>query len=132
MVTPPRQDFSRESLVEWARNAAPDLRIGKALIDGKRACFARFTYAGAAVELEALGDDPDVQIARDVVEALRSLMHLPPLFDADKTAALEQEIVAAHLAGESALCDTLTRQLLLGRQPRALQAKTSFSKREIW
>lgn len=124
--------YSRAALLDWLRNVAPDLRIGKAILDGKRVCFARFTCQDIEHELEALGDDPDEEIVRAAVAAARETMGLPPLFTPDRTVQLEQDIVRASLAGDEAGCEALTRQLFAGRQPRALQATTTFSKRDIW
>lgn len=129
MVVP---QYSRSALLDWLQNVAPDLRIGKALVEGKRVCFAKFTHAGVEHEVSAESEGPDEEIVRIAVETLRAAMNLPPLFTSDRSVELEQRIVLASLAGDDTACASLTRELVMGRQPRALQAQTRFAKRETW
>jgi len=124
--------FTRASLLDWLRSVAPDLRIGKAVIDGERVCFAKFTVNGVEHELSAPGDDDDDAIVRVAVDAARESMGMPPLIGTPRLVQLEQDIVRASLDGDDSARDALVRQLFAARSPRRIQAKTSFSKRYVW
>ncbi len=126
---------SRTELLEWVRHNAPDLRIGKALTEeGKRVCFARFTWSGSTYELEATGPEPDDEIALAAANALRGAMRLAPVGTDGRRRALERDIVAASFAGDTAHADALAHELVLDRAgtPQALSATTTFSKRVTW
>lgn len=121
---------TRPALQAFLSEHVPDLRISIARIDGVRTYVATFTYDDAEREISAPGED-DLPVLRAVVDKLRERLGMPPL-DAPDQKGLEQRIVAAHLAGDALACEQLTRELVMGRQPDALRARTVFSKREIW
>ena len=130
MVTP-APTYSRSALLAWLRDVAPDLRIGKAIVDGRRVCVARFTCNGHEFELDASGDDPDEEIVRLAVDAARASLGLPPLGEQPKDLRLEQDIVRASLAGDEATREQLIRHLFAHRRPRALYGTTRFHTRDI-
>lgn len=122
----------REPLLAWVREHAPDLRILRALDDGVRCLGARFTYAGEVHELEARGDNADEDIALKCAGRLRELMMLPPLeSDRGTRVDLEQQIVAAHLAGRTEEAEAITRQMLFAEPRRARPATLLGTKTQI-
>lgn len=107
--------FSRSALLHWLRNVAPDLRIGKALQNGRRVCFARFTCMDEEHEVLAEGDDPDDEIVRLAVDAARKTLGMTPIDAGPRDLRIEQAIVRASLEGDDARRDSLTRQLFASR-----------------
>lgn len=114
---------SRDALIAWARHNCPDLRLGYAIVDGQRRCFAAWTFGGLEYEREA---DDEETLAREIVTALARLMRLPVQLDRDETTALEREIVDAARSGNAAVAEQLGRELVLrneGLVPQVVRAR---------
>jgi hypothetical protein len=128
---------SRAALLEWLRENAPDLRIGRMLIGEHRSCHARFTFAGEVFELEAKQPDhadPDDEVVRLAADAMRKAMNLPPASGRQPArSGIEQQIVAAELSGDAAEVAFLTRELMTGRRRETfgLRIQPSWGKRTI-
>jgi hypothetical protein len=127
-------EYARAELLAWVRSNAPDLRIGKAMVDGARMCFCRFTVAGQIVELEASGDDPDEQIVKDAAEAMAAALGIDPILTQPRSRVLERQVMAAVAAGQTEQADALTRELTMtnAQAPRALNGRIRMSTREVW
>ena len=105
-------------MLDWVRANAPDLRLGKRLEGEHRICYARFTFEGLVFELRAGGPDvadPDDEIVRLCETALRKAMKLKPPPGRAQGPGLEQQIVAAELAGDPGEVAALTQELMTGR-----------------
>ena len=116
--------YSGAALLGWARQIAPDLRVAWEVVSGSRTCVATFTHA--SIEHRITGSDAEA-VAPLVAERVRTLMGLPPLDAPDRRTSLEGRIVAAHLAGDDAERDRLTRELVTAPST-ALGRETSFGK----
>lgn len=101
---------SRDALIAWARHNCPDLRLGYAIVDGQRRCFAAWTFGCLEYEREA-GDEE--VLAREIVTAIARLLGLPVQLDRDETRKLEFEIADAARAGNAAAADQLGRELVM-------------------
>lgn len=123
MVTRPIQTpmygASREAMLSWIRNHAPDLRIARFVKpDGQRACAARFTYRGEVFEYESVKTPPEDEIVRACFEALRHTMGLPNPSDVARRRDLEKQIVEAARTGSAQTVDSLTRELVKQNEAR--------------
>ena len=121
---------SREAMLDWVRNQAPDLRIGHFVEDGAIVTALRLTVDGEEVEYYGPGDAPILEC----VNELRARHRLPPLGEPSKRDELERDIVAATLAGNTASAEAMTRQLVAHNSlsPRNLNARTRISTRTTW
>jgi hypothetical protein len=117
--------YSTPALLEWSRQAAPDLHISHDVVSGARVVVATFTVEGEPHTLAATDRDA---IAVLVAESLRTASGFPPLGAPDRQTELEQRIVMASLGGDVASCESLTRQLVMGRSAVPLGRATSFGK----
>lgn len=135
MVTVPYH-YSVDTLREWVRANAPDLRLGKLLVQGKRVCFARFSYDDEVYELSTNPDDanPDERIVRQCVDVLRRAMGLPTERGQFESLRLEQDIMRAAAAGRAEMADSLGRELVMrnAQDPEGLNGRTQFHKRQAW
>jgi len=117
---------SRESLLAFVRAHAPDIRIRKArLEDGRRACWARFTFRGEQLDVEAVeveGLDPDDAIVRRCAYLLYRRLGIRTWIEAQRGDALEQEIVNARARGNGELADRLGLELVLFNEGRTRPA----------
>lgn len=108
---------ARSVLLDFVRSHAPDLRIRKAVLEGgRRACGARFTFRGEVVEVEAIATDtldPDDAIVRRAAWIIYHRLGIPTHLENAKAVRLEQEIMAARLAGDATLADQLGLELVL-------------------
>jgi hypothetical protein len=123
---------SPDVLREWVIFNAPDLRIRKVrLEDGRRACGARFTFAGEPIEVEAV-ESPEVESPDDeVVRRAAWVIHARlgtrlPLADAERE-SLERAIVDAAREGNADAADALGRAMAQrNERPRAAFVRTRF------
>lgn len=131
----PRPDYSKATLLAWARAHAPDLRVAYKRTEGKVDSAARFTYGDEELELSEEDDPTGDKIGRAVVEAIRSRMNLPPLFVGQgRRFELERQIVLARVAGRHDEADQLTREMVFAhRSPNArpLRAASRFGARKV-
>jgi hypothetical protein len=90
------------------RSWLPDLRIGHALVDGRRRSFASFRWDGERVELEADGAD-DLAIVLEVANGLREQLGLAPVGSPARRDEDERAIMAAAARGNDAEVLALTQ-----------------------
>lgn len=109
---------SRDQLLLWCREHAPDLRIGYARAeDGTRKAFARFTWhprGRANAQVEELQAADELSIARVVFIRIRELLGAPVSQGTRLLglATLEQEILQARFRGDKDGAKALERELV--------------------
>ena len=123
---------ARSVLLTFIRAHAPDIRILKArLADGRRACGARFTFRGEAIEVEAIATDAldaDDAIVRRAAWVIYHRLGIPTHIENAKAVRLQQEILAARQMGDATLADQLGLELVLFNEGKSgvVKMRTRF------
>jgi hypothetical protein len=134
--------YSKQALLEWLRNEAPDLRILRGIVDGNLVVATRFTFNGQLHEYNAVaGEQPNGTKLLDPEDAVIRTSCLAIMRELGMPVArrgrteLEREILAATARGDTAHAENLGRDLVM-RNQEELRLRTNlrsrFGRRQAW
>lgn len=135
--------YSSEALLAWLRANAPDLRIIRGIVEGRRVVAAQFIFGGVRHEYEvtegAQPDDSFVPDAEDAVIrtcylAMARAMGLPTV---TRTAArdMERQVITAAAIGDRDRAEAIGRELALLNDETTKSSRpmrSQFGRRQAW
>jgi len=135
--------YSTDALLSWLRGNAPDLRILRGIVDGRRVVAAQFTFGGLRHEYAVTeGTQPDESFIADAEDAVIRTCYLAmaramglPTVTREATREMERQVLTAAAIGDSERAEAIGRELALLNDERtrpAQRLQSMFGRRQAW